>query len=556
MSDASSTTGLPVIAAGDNGPVSSMSGGETDGSVGHAASSDAIEGNIRERKGDTKQRRKRTSPEDQLVLEAFYKENPKPNKAARAEILKDVKGMNEKEVQIWFQNRRQINRRKQRPLLPHEIAAFGLGGMAALSSDPITGAISSHRTELLPMGSSFERLSSQGSDGSSQELQSELQSSEERCDPHESTQSEIIPEDGKVQKAVSTPAVSQNVSKSFSSTPGYLANRWNTSSSSFSTPASSYLPSIATPSISFPGQPQSCPGRLGAPPSTPPSSQIRLSMSLDGKAEIVTLDLSPPRTMAPRSNSPGSSLSRRRIGLQRSQSALPFGPLSRKSTPETAFTPRLPAGRSRDTRTWEFCCDGDIRDELTTQAENESSGSALAAISLLRSASNSALKNNASKLNQAGVKQTAGKRLKLGRATSSLARLQSTGLEPSSKDKEGLMNSPSGDSDKENWSPSELGQHPRRRRPLPSGRQKQGASKRVLGDNFNVPTHAVNFGGATNKHKRRKSEHKDAGVFEDEGDKEAGEEVQRFMSGEISPSKKGDLDCVQGLLSLSQGNWR
>lgn len=40
------------------------------------------------------------SPADQLVLEAFYKENPKPNKAARAEILKDVKGMTEKEVQV------------------------------------------------------------------------------------------------------------------------------------------------------------------------------------------------------------------------------------------------------------------------------------------------------------------------------------------------------------------------------------------------------------------------------------------------------------------------
>jgi hypothetical protein len=28
------------------------------------------------------------------------------------------------------------------------------------------------------------------------------------------------------------------------------------------------------------------------------------------------------------------------------------------------------------------------------------------------------------------------------------------------------------------------------------------------------------------------------------------------MRGEVSPSKRGDLDCIQGLLSLSQGNWR
>jgi len=39
------------------------------------------------------------SPEDQAFLEAQYKENPKPNKAARAEIVKSVK-LNEKEVQV------------------------------------------------------------------------------------------------------------------------------------------------------------------------------------------------------------------------------------------------------------------------------------------------------------------------------------------------------------------------------------------------------------------------------------------------------------------------
>lgn len=40
--------------------------------------------------------------------------------------------------------------------------------------------------------------------------------------------------------------------------------------------------------------------------------------------------------------------------------------------------------------------------------------------------------------------------------------------------------------------------------------------------------------------------------FEDDGL----DEVERFMRGEVSPSKKGDADAVAGLLSLSQGNWR
>lgn len=38
--------------------------------------------------------------------------------------------------QIWFQNRRQNDRRKSRPLSPQEIAALQYGGMQVLSSDP------------------------------------------------------------------------------------------------------------------------------------------------------------------------------------------------------------------------------------------------------------------------------------------------------------------------------------------------------------------------------------------------------------------------------------
>ena len=40
-----------------------------------------------------------SSPQDQAILEAEYKQNPKPNKAARAEIVEKV-SLNEKEVQV------------------------------------------------------------------------------------------------------------------------------------------------------------------------------------------------------------------------------------------------------------------------------------------------------------------------------------------------------------------------------------------------------------------------------------------------------------------------
>jgi hypothetical protein len=46
---------------------------------------------------------------------------------------------------------------------------------------------------------------------------------------------------------VSSYSVSDSVFKSFSSTPGYLANRWNAVSSSFSTPSSSLPQPMFTP---------------------------------------------------------------------------------------------------------------------------------------------------------------------------------------------------------------------------------------------------------------------------------------------------------------------
>jgi len=228
------------------------------------------------------------------------------------------------------------------------------------------------------------------------------------------------------------------------------------------------------------------------------------------------------------------------------------------------FIPQLPTGRSRDARTWEFCCDPEAQDELTTQAENESHGSALAAISLIRSASNSALKANPNKRNSPSVKHESskqGKRAKLGRATSSLARLQNPSKpskathQPPNYSKDGLMHSPSGDSDKENWLPDDHSGNARRR-PLPSSKsEKHHIPRAVLGDNHNVPTHAFSLGSGRNR--SRKAANYEPKIFEDqENSGRAPAEVEKFMRGEVSPSKKGDLDCIQGLLSLSQGNWR
>lgn len=286
-------------------------------------------------------------------------------------------------------------------------------------------------------------------------------------------------------------------------------------------------------------------------------------MSLEGKAELISSEPSPPREQPLRPSSSGSLPPQRRAGgLQRSQSAYAFEPYSRSSPTIDRPIPRLTSGRSRDARTWEFCCDPEAHDELTKQAETESSGSAVAAISLIRSSSKTALKSNSNKRNAPSAKQESsahGKKPKLGRAMSSLARLQGTGMQSSkslesNKGQDYFSRSPSGDSDKENWIPGENGGNSRRRA-LPAVRtNKLSSSKSVLGDNFNVPTDALNLGGPRNK--RRKGAYVEPKVFEDQEDSGETGEVEQFMRGDISPSKKGDLDCVQGLLSLSQGNWR
>lgn len=283
-------------------------------------------------------------------------------------------------------------------------------------------------------------------------------------------------------------------------------------------------------------------------------------MSLDGKAELISSEASPPRAHAPRPSSSGSTVPQHRMrGLQRSQSALAFGSLPQVSA-AVSFPPRLPRGRSRDARSWQFACDSEARDELTTQAENESNGSAVAAISLLRSTSKSALRPNSNKRNAPPAKYDAsvhGKKPKLGRAQSSLARLQSMENDSrpqSSNGKVDLMHSPSGDSDKENWVPQEGGGNARRR-PLPTGRQdKQPYSKPVLSDNFNPPTRLANIGGGRSR--RRKAANAEPKIFEDqENSGEVGKEVEKFMRGEVSPSKRGEFEGAQALLAM-MGAWR
>ncbi|KAK6513533.1 hypothetical protein TWF281_005156 [Arthrobotrys megalospora] len=79
-----------------------------------------------------RRRRRRTSHKDQIVLEEEFARCDRPDKHKRKEIAARV-GLEDKQVQIWFQNRRQTHRRKSKPLQPHEIIPRNV----PLSSDPV-----------------------------------------------------------------------------------------------------------------------------------------------------------------------------------------------------------------------------------------------------------------------------------------------------------------------------------------------------------------------------------------------------------------------------------
>ncbi|KAI1279931.1 hypothetical protein F5Y07DRAFT_356714 [Xylaria sp. FL0933] len=615
-----------------------------------------------------KGKRKRTTSQDKTVLEAAYNSNPKPDKAARLDIVKRV-SLNEKEVQIWFQNRRQNDRRKSRPLSPQEIEALRYGnGMRVLSSDPMPPSIEPASAPIglpnaaEPRGLSFDSTTSV-------ELGQRPSSPEDVVSQNRSRPSSphAIGVLNTIEGARRNSEAARNAPSGTPPSPraavGYLANRWF-SGDSFSASATAERSGEDSFKHEWDSRPAIGSGLSGgssrlnsfsssassaadnSPPVLQPqsstSSQVRLSLSLDGKAELVSAQQSPPRP-APQLPLTAETLPPvfGNRTLQRSRSALsgitlpPISTLTKNLG--APFPPQLARGRSRDVHAWESCCEADTRDELTRQAENESSGSAIAAISLMRSSSSSAslsnlihnhhshpqppshpavLQPNPGKRNTLSTARgLLDRKPKLARAKTSPPMARYISIEEPKKvgvvedDEDHLapekkrrkqsgqfdILSPSGDSDKENWSPNEDG-NPERRRPLPPPEAGASPTKaaaplpqnprrvgRVLGEQ-DMLSKRLFLNGSTDARNRnvnrastapvqgqrmRKAGDAAVAIFEDvettahnekrdmipRGGK-SDEDVERFMRGELSPSKRPDMDCVAGLLSLSQGNWR
>ena len=312
------------------------------------------------------------------------------------------------------------------------------------------------------------------------------------------------------------------------------------------------------------------------------SANVRLSMSLDGKAKIRTKDSETPSPPKARAVAP-AAIPRPQGTLQRSKSMVSTMELSKGTTQSMPMKSTI--GRSRDARTWEFFCDSEVRDALSAQAERERRGSAAGAINLIRSNSKKALLQR-SKSNEAfrgpltpkagsGNAQKAttqsSQKLKskphLSRATSSLARLQANRDESKGGSQETMhLNkrdsatrplSPSGDSDKENWEPGSQASHVRRRPVIAADRR----SRSILSENHQILSHSSGLDRtlASSKAPVRANASKSNRANEENisaQDKDEDEEVSAFMGGSNVPNEEEDLNCIQGLLSLSQGAWR
>jgi hypothetical protein len=301
------------------------------------------------------------------------------------------------------------------------------------------------------------------------------------------------------------------------------------------------------------------------------SSSLRLSMSLDGKAQVVMGGGTPSPPKKPQ----GPMFSRRANVLQRSQSAISSGNQKVSALGQSVpWTKTRPHGRSADARTWEFYCDSDARNSLTKAAELDQKGSALGVIGLMRSGSGARKplnplhkENILLKRSESGKRKSVGdhegQKPKLARTASSVARLQSIASSADALEKPqklgqgsevGIWQDPSGDSDKENYDPGVGGQPRRRQTPRASTESMRG----ILKENTAIMSHSSSLGAMMERDPTLSARKTKQRVVQDQENQAPSldGEVSAFM-GESKPARAEDeMDAVQNLLSLSQGAWR
>lgn len=497
-----------------------------------------------------------------------------------------------------------MTRRKSRPLLPHEIFSNLQSSQETSSNgsalDSSQQQQSSSQSTVLPSQSSVQSIHDMGEGKAAvkagvnepaalSKIAGDLAGNDMAQCPEKVSKDPAKPTDASAsfdnkadncQPSITSLIRSLSQTASTKRRPGYLANRRSASFVIHDETKSGLPPSLPTSSIPSTGHTK---GASNASESAEAlkrtSSHVRLSMSLDGKAEV---NIRTENTPSPSRPKPIPTIinpiPRSKTGMQRSYSALEPGDKSVSDVVPVPYTRRSMTGRSRDARTWEFYCDSDARNALTEQAEREERGSATAAIGLIRSCSNNTkiMTPNPNKRNAHSQKSESTKRLKadfqetgkprLARATSSVARLQSANSNGQTQKAKSVGEKKSkggwhseiwqeyeGDSDKENWEPGTQSSNPRRRRP---GRSQHAA--RILEESFRVPSQASSLDAMMNREgltSQRSVTESSSSEEKENGGPEVDDEIAAFMS-ETGPREVEDLDCVQNLLSLSQAAWQ
>ncbi|KAK4871319.1 hypothetical protein LT330_000556 [Penicillium expansum] len=516
-----------------------------------------------------RQKRRRTSPEDHAILESEYQQNPKPDKAARTSIVNRV-SLGEKEVQIWFQNRRQNDRRKSKPLQPHELLA-PRSGMVDSSGQPFsddnasTEPGSSSGAEQFDINDHREEMAPKPWHGGLLHFSDDSDPVTEDKDEHElpqSTQTSVATE-----AAGETPPTTQ---EEFSQ----LVND-HSEDSLLQVPKRKRSVSDIRGEGEYEQQAAITQNTQTTPTKSPPS--LRLSMSFDGEALLRKegeLTPSPPKgrnalriamssdgkAVIRGENEPSPSKNRvamfsvrrtKMSSLRRSSSAVfPATPRAGVAEKDRAF------GRSRDPRNWESFCDTDARSALSTPTSGPNGSPGLFQSRSQRSLPRSASGRHGLAVHgdpNTPISQSMGeKRRKLARTVSSLGRLETgrnkANMNPSklskplfSKSGKLDLEQDPGDSDKENWAPGTRSTNIRRRNTshIPRPVLRDANRNRGLG---------ISTNGKRNRPLQTGSQGK--------APPELSAEVSAFMAGGSGDSQEDDLDCVQGLLSLSQGAWR
>jgi hypothetical protein len=289
---------------------------------------------------------------------------------------------------------------------------------------------------------------------------------------------------------------------------------------------------------------------------SPPKGRnsLRIAMSSDGKA-VIRGENEP----SPSKNRVAMfSVRRPKIsGLRRSSSAIfPATPRAGMTENDRVF------GRSRDPRNWESAFDTDARSALSTPMSSQNAPTS--SPGLFQSRSQRSLTRSASQRHslvsvhadsaRTPISQSMGeKRRKLSRTVSSLGRLETERNRGSpyqvsklsknmiSKSGKQDLELDPGDSDKENWIPGTRSTQSRRR-------TTSHVPRPVLRDANRKSGLGIVSGSKRNRQYP-------SGVQGKAGP-DLSAEVSAFMVGGAGGSQEDDLDCVQGLLSLSQGAWR